>query len=98
MAGAAEPELGPLASFLLLFMVGEYAVLKWAPLVPAKPWSLKAWQLALVAVISVLLFFPVFWLFSALAGADWGAGIAAVVALIGFPVVGLRLFSARRTH
>lgn len=83
----------PLVCFLLISIAGEYAILKWVPLVRARAGSLKVWQLAVIAVISVVLFFPVFWLFSAVAGEDWGARIAVIGMLVVFPVFCLRFIS-----
>lgn len=45
-----------------------------------------------VAVVSVILFFPTYWLFHAVVGPDWGAGIAAVAMYVAFPAIALRLW------
>jgi hypothetical protein len=47
-----------------------------------------------VATASVVLFFPTFWLFNAVVGPNWGAGIAAVAMYIAFPVLALRAWPA----
>ncbi len=86
----------PLLSVVLIFMAGKYAILRWVPLVKHETvGSIKGWQLAVIAAISVLLFVPVFWLVSAAAGEGWGAGIALIGMLIVIPVFGLRFFSRK---
>ncbi len=47
-----------------------------------------------IAIASVVLFFPTFWLFNAAVGADWGAGIAAVAMYLAFPILGMRIWRA----
>jgi len=46
-----------------------------------------------VAISSVILFFPVYWLFHAVVGQDWGAGIAAFFMYIWYPVMALKFLS-----
>lgn len=48
-----------------------------------------------VAVCSLVLFFPTYWLFHAVVGPDWGAGIAAVAMSIAFPLVALSIWPAK---
>jgi hypothetical protein len=45
-----------------------------------------------IAIASAVLFFPTFWLFSAVVGVDWGAGIAAVAMYVAFPILGLKIW------
>jgi hypothetical protein len=52
-------------------------------------------RLFVVAISSVILFFPTFWLFNAVVGPNWGAGIAAVAMYIAFPVLALRIWAKR---
>ncbi|MBC8168124.1 MAG: hypothetical protein H7Y20_19930 [Bryobacteraceae bacterium] len=49
-------------------------------------------RILLIAITSVVLFFPTFWLFNAVVGPNWGAGIAAVGMYIGFPIIALRIW------
>lgn len=53
-------------------------------------------RLLVVAIASVVLFFPTFWLFNAVVGPNWGAGIAAVAMYIAFPVLALRAWPERK--
>ena len=48
-----------------------------------------------IAVLSITLFFPIYWLFEAVVGPNWGAGIAAVAMYIAFPIVALSVWKAR---
>ena len=48
-----------------------------------------------VAVLSIALFFPMYWLFESVVGPNWGAGIAAVAMYIAFPVVALSVWKAK---
>jgi hypothetical protein len=52
-------------------------------------------RLLVVAVASVILFFPTYWLFHAVVGPDWGAGIAAVAMYVVFPVIALRAWGGK---
>ncbi len=52
-------------------------------------------RLALVALTSVVLFFPAFWLFQLAVGPNWGAGIAAVGMYVAFPVFALRVWPGK---
>lgn len=45
-----------------------------------------------IAIASVVLFFPTFWLFSSAVGTNWGSGIAAVAMYVAFPIMGLRIW------
>lgn len=49
-------------------------------------------RILVVAIASVVLFFPTFWLFNGVVGPDWGAGIAAVAMYVAFPVIALRIW------
>ena len=51
-----------------------------------------------IAIASVLLFFPTFWLFNSVVGANWGAGIAAVAMYIAFPILGMRIWRPPASH
>lgn len=51
-------------------------------------------RLLFVAIAAVVLFFPTFWLFNAVVGPNWGAGIAAVAMYIAFPMLALRVWPA----
>jgi membrane protease YdiL (CAAX protease family) len=42
-------------------------------------------RLLLIAIASVILFFPLYWALHPFFGANWGAGIAAFMMYIGFP-------------
>lgn len=50
-----------------------------------------------IAVGSVVLFFPLFWLFDAIVGPSWSAGIAAFAMYIAFPVLALKLWGSPKT-
>jgi len=56
---------------------------------PTGSWSMK---FIVIAISSVVLFFPAFWLFSQVVGDDWGAGIAAVAMYIAFPILMLKIW------
>lgn len=47
-------------------------------------------RLLLISILSVLLFFPTYWVLYPVLGPDWGAGIALFMMAIGFPVAFLR--------
>jgi hypothetical protein len=49
-----------------------------------------------VAIASVVLFFPAFWLFNAVVGPNWGAGIAAFGMYIAFPILALKVWPDRK--
>jgi hypothetical protein len=49
-----------------------------------------------IAISSVVLFFPAFWLFASVVGPDWGAGIAAVAMYIALPLVALKIWPATK--
>jgi hypothetical protein len=48
-----------------------------------------------VAVASIILFFPMYWLFHSVVGPNWGAGIAAVAMYIAFPLIALNVWKAK---
>ena len=48
-------------------------------------------KLLLISVSAIILFFPAFWLFAWMFGTDWGAVIAAIVFLIGYPLIALNI-------
>jgi hypothetical protein len=50
-----------------------------------------------IAICSVVLFFPVYWLFHAVVGPAWGAGIAAVAMYIAFPILAMKVWPAKPT-
>ncbi len=43
----------------------------------------------LLIFASLVLFFPIYWLFEPVVGQNWGAGIAAVAMYLAFPIIGL---------
>ena len=45
-----------------------------------------------IVICSVGLFFPMYWLFEAVVGPNWGAGIAAVAMYIAFPVAAMKMW------
>lgn len=53
----------------------------------------------IIAIASVVLFFPTFWLFSQAVGDNWGTGIAAVAMYIVFPILIMKAWpdSKKRT-
>ncbi len=48
-----------------------------------------------IASTSIVLFFPMYWLFHAVVGPNWGAGIAAVSMYIAFPLIALNVWKAK---
>jgi hypothetical protein len=50
-----------------------------------------------IAVCSIVLFFPVFWLFQAVVGPNWGAGIASFAMYIAFPILALKIWPGNRS-
>lgn len=53
-------------------------------------------RLIVIAICSVALFFPVFWLFQAVVGPNWGAGIAAIAMYIAFPILAMKVWTGKR--
>lgn len=53
-------------------------------------------RLLLIALGSVALFFPTYWLFHAAVGPNWGAAIAAVAMYVAFPALGMALWTGPR--
>lgn len=51
-------------------------------------------KLIVIAITSLLLFFPSYWLFESVVGPDWGAGIAAVGMYIMLPVLMLSIWES----
>jgi hypothetical protein len=45
-----------------------------------------------IAIASITLFFPAFWLFSQAVGDNWGAGIAAVAMYLAFPILMMKIW------
>tara|TARA_B100001063_G_C16339340_1_gene345999 strand:- start:119 stop:505 length:387 start_codon:yes stop_codon:yes gene_type:complete len=54
-------------------------------------------RLLLIAIASVVLFFPLYWALHPFFGPNWGAGIAAFMMYIGFPALFLLKWSKRST-
>jgi len=54
-------------------------------------------RLLLIAIASVILFFPLYWALHPFFGAYWGAGIAAFMMYIAFPVLFLFKWGKRST-
>ena len=52
-------------------------------------------RIIVIAILSVVLFFPTYWLFHSVVGPDWGAGIAAFGMYIAFPILALRVWKSR---
>jgi hypothetical protein len=48
-----------------------------------------------IAALSIVFFFPMYWLFESVVGPDWGAGIAAVAMYIAFPIIALSVWKAK---
>jgi hypothetical protein len=48
-----------------------------------------------IAICSITLFFPTYWLFEAVVGSNWGAGIAAVAMYLAFPIVAIKVWPGR---
>jgi hypothetical protein len=46
----------------------------------------------IIAITSIILFFPAFWLFSQVVGDNWGAGIAAVAMYLAFPILMMKVW------
>ena len=46
-----------------------------------------------VAISAIVLFFPVFWLFSQAVGDNWGAGLAAIFMYVWYPFMALKFLS-----
>ncbi len=46
----------------------------------------------------MVLFFPLFWLFNAVVGPNWGAGIAAFAMYIAFPLLALKLWGSAKAE
>lgn len=57
--------------------------------------SLLTMRFAIIALASVALFFPTFWLFQGVIGPIWGGCIAAVGMYIAFPAVALRAWPTK---
>lgn len=49
-------------------------------------------RLLSIALLSVMLFFPLYWALHPVLGPNWGAGLAAVMMYVGFPVALLVIF------
>ena len=54
-------------------------------------------RLLLIGIASVVLFFPLYWMLHPFFGPNWGAGIAAFMMYIGFPVLFVLKWSKRST-
>jgi len=54
-------------------------------------------RLLIIAIFCVILFFPCFWLFSSVIGADWGAGLAMVFCWLLLPFMLLRKWTYSRS-
>ena len=52
-------------------------------------------RLLLLAIVSVILFFPLYWMLHPFFGPNWGAGIAAFMMYIGFPTLFILKWSKR---
>lgn len=55
-------------------------------------------RLLIIAIASVVLFFPAFWLFSQAVGNNWGAGIAAVAMYVALPVLMTKVWPESKTR
>jgi len=55
-------------------------------------------RLLLIAIASVILFFPLYWILHPVFGANWGAGIAAFMMYIGLPNLFLFKWYKRGTN
>ena len=49
-------------------------------------------KLLVIGIVSVILFFPLYWLLHPILGAEWGGWISAVLMYIGFPVFFLKIW------
>jgi hypothetical protein len=58
--------------------------------------GVRRMRFIVIAVCSVVLFFPAFWLFEAVVGPNWGAGIAAVAMYIGFPILAMKVWPGKQ--
>jgi len=54
-------------------------------------------RLLLIAIASVILFFPLYWMLHPFFGPEWGAGIAAFMMYIGLPTLFILKWSKRST-
>jgi len=52
-------------------------------------------KLLVIAIISLVLFFPAYWLFHSVVGPNWGAGITAVGMYIFFPFLLLKVWKSK---
>ena len=59
--------------------------------------EVRRMRFIVVAICAVGLFFPMYWLFEAVVGPDWGAGIAAVAMYIAFPIVALKAWPTKES-
>ena len=48
-----------------------------------------------IAIASVVLFFPTYWLFHAVVGPNWGPGIAVVSIFVAFPLIALNIWNTK---
>ena len=55
-------------------------------------------RLLLIAIASLILFFPLYWALHPFFGPNWGGGIAAFMMYIGFPSLFLLKWSKRSSH
>ncbi|WP_444909970.1 hypothetical protein [Microbulbifer sp. TRSA005] len=55
-------------------------------------------RLLLIAILSVILFFPLYWALHPFFGPNWGAGISAFMMYIGFPTLFLLKWGKRSSH
>lgn len=55
-------------------------------------------RLLLSAILSVILFFPLYWTLHPFFGPNWGAGISAFMMYIGFPILFLLKWGKRSCH
>jgi hypothetical protein len=49
-------------------------------------------RLLTIGIISVILFFPLYFLLHPILGANWGAGVSAFLMYIGFPIMFLKVW------
>lgn len=57
--------------------------------------GVRRMRFVVIAICSVLLFFPMYWLFEAVVGPNWGAGIAAAAMYIGFPMIAMKAWPGK---